>query len=401
MSSLEIAFPGYVLDIIARLNGAGYSAYAVGGCVRDSILGRVPHDWDVTTSAVPERVVSLFSAEPFAVCDIAGIRHGTVLVKHRCGETVEITTYRSEGKYSDHRRPDSVDFTDNIEDDLARRDFTVNAIAAAPSDDGETLVVDPFDGIGDVGRKIIRAVGDPNLRFTEDALRIMRAVRFSSELGFEIDHETLAAAANLAPTLSYVSAERITSELWRMLCGEYFRPCREVLDHALLHICERFYRAFDGDSPPCNPYVRLALMFPHHDTADSLTTVLRFPSRVVSVVRSLLQTDLPSDIADVCSIMREFETLLPAVAEYTEYIDDGSACAAIRGARLMECAGDIEKRGLPYKPSMLAVRGTDLIAVGVPAKFVGRTLDALVRLVAEGSVANEKDALTKCAAQIN
>ena len=123
-----------------------------------------------------------------AICDSAGIRHGTVLVKHRCGETVEVTTYRSEGKYSDHRRPDSVDFTDRIEEDLARRDFTVNAIAAAPSDEGGIAVVDPFDGIGDAGRKIIRAVGDPNLRFAEDALRIMRAVRFSSELGCDIDH---------------------------------------------------------------------------------------------------------------------------------------------------------------------------------------------------------------------
>ena len=400
MASPQIAFPDNVCDVIARLKGAGYFAYAVGGCIRDSILGRAPHDWDITTSAKPERIVKIFSEGPFEVCESAGIRHGTVLVKHPSGTVLEVTTYRTEGTYSDHRRPDTVEFTDDIVLDLARRDFTVNAIAAAPLPDGGTEIVDPFNGTSDIERGIIRAVGDAHLRFSEDALRIMRAVRFSSELGFIIDSETLAAAGALAPTLVYISAERITSELWRMLCGKYFRPCREVLDCAVPHICERFYRAFDNALPPRDPYVRLALMFPHKSPALPLTDTLRFPSRIASLVRKLLRIEPPKNIPDVCRLMRDFEEMLPSAAEYIEWLDCADS-SAYSGQRLLDCESVIRVRGLPYKPAMLAVRGCDLIAAGVPAKNVGHTLDALVCLATEGKISNERAALTATALNLN
>ena len=189
----------------------GYEAYAVGGCVRDSILGRVPGDWDITTSALPMQVKGLFRRTVDT-----GIQHGTVTVMlGRNG--YEVTTYRIDGKYEDSRHPESVEFTPKLEEDLKRRDFTINAMAY----NDEHGIVDIFDGVGDLQRKIIRCVGDPLERFTEDALRIMRAVRFSAQLGFSIEEETRKALKVLAPNLKHVSAERIQVELVKLLMSPH------------------------------------------------------------------------------------------------------------------------------------------------------------------------------------
>ena len=195
----RIELPDYIKTIINALTAEGFEAYAVGGCVRDSFLGRSPDDWDVTTSALPAQVKSVFKRTVDT-----GIEHGTVTVLIGKNSS-EVTTYRVDGDYEDFRHPKKVEFTASLEEDLKRRDFTINAMAY----NDEKGLVDIFDGRGDLERKVIRAVGDPRERFNEDALRILRAIRFSAQLGFEIDEETRNAMSELAPNLRAVSAERI------------------------------------------------------------------------------------------------------------------------------------------------------------------------------------------------
>ena len=207
--------PEAIREALARLERAGYEAWLVGGCVRDRLMGVAPHDYDLTTSATPAEVEAVFAGEKVIE---TGIAHGTVTVL-LSGEPVEITTFRAESGYSDHRHPDSVAFTRSLRDDLARRDFTVNAIAM----DARGTLCDPFGGQADIQAGILRAVGDPVERFTEDALRILRALRFSSVLGFEIAENTAAAFESCRGQLACVSAERINVELTRLLCGKNVR----------------------------------------------------------------------------------------------------------------------------------------------------------------------------------
>lgn len=207
----DIRIPEKVNRILAELQQAGYEAYAVGGCVRDSLLGREPNDWDITTSAKPEQVKALFRRTVDT-----GIRHGTVTVMAG-KDAFEVTTYRIDGTYEDGRHPDSVTFTASLAEDLKRRDFTINALAYNPKDG----LVDLFDGTGDMQRKVIRAVGDPQERFSEDALRIMRAVRFSAQLGYSIDAGTREAIEKHAPDLRRISAERIHAELTKLLVSPH------------------------------------------------------------------------------------------------------------------------------------------------------------------------------------
>lgn len=208
---MKIILPDKVKRIIDTLELHGYEAYAVGGCVRDSILGRKPQDWDITTSAKPEQVKALF-----AHTIDTGIQHGTVtvMIDH---EGFEVTTYRIDGEYEDARHPKEVLFTSNLLEDLKRRDFTINAMAYNDKDG----MVDAFDGIGDLKRGIIRCVGDAKERFSEDALRMLRAVRFAAQLGFVIEEETRRAVCILAPNIAKVSAERIQVELIKLLVSEH------------------------------------------------------------------------------------------------------------------------------------------------------------------------------------
>lgn len=218
---VRITLPEQVTFIIAMLNQAGFEAYAVGGCVRDSIIGRVPDDWDITTDASPGQVKKLFRRTVDT-----GIQHGTVTVM--LGKTgYEVTTYRIDGEYEDNRHPKQVTFTKSLEEDLKRRDFTVNAMAYHP----KKGLVDLFDGMGDMERRCIRCVGDAGERFSEDALRIMRGVRFSAQFGYAIEEETRRAAARLAGNLVSVSAERIRVELVKLLVSpnpDYLRIAYEL-----------------------------------------------------------------------------------------------------------------------------------------------------------------------------
>ncbi|MBO4337766.1 MAG: CCA tRNA nucleotidyltransferase [Lachnospiraceae bacterium] len=215
---MHIDIPGHVTQILRSLNRAGYEAYVVGGCVRDSILNRTPSDWDITTSALPMEVKAVFKRTVDT-----GIEHGTVTVLSG-GSAVEVTTYRIDGKYEDGRHPKQVTFTPSLEEDLKRRDFTINAMAY----NDEEGLVDLFDGTGDLERGMIRAVGDPVMRFTEDALRMMRAVRFAGQLGFDIDEETLKAIEKLHENLRLISPERIQTELVKLVTGMYPDRMRQM-----------------------------------------------------------------------------------------------------------------------------------------------------------------------------
>lgn len=218
---MQLIMPDNVRYIINKLQDAGYEAYAVGGCVRDSYLGYTPHDWDITTNALPMQVKELFRR----TIDV-GIKHGTVKIMMG-KEGYEVTTYRIDGEYEDSRHPKEVVFTKSLSEDLKRRDFTINAMAYSE----KTGIIDLFDGIGDIKRGIIRAVGEPKERFTEDALRMLRALRFSARLGYEIDDETKEAIRDLAPTLEKISAERIREELEKLLMTD--NPDRLVMAYEL------------------------------------------------------------------------------------------------------------------------------------------------------------------------
>ena len=215
---MRIQLPVKVDNIIKTLEAAGYEAFAVGGCIRDSVLGRTPQDWDITTSAKPQDVKRLFSH----TID-TGIQHGTVTVmlEH---EGFEVTTYRIDGEYEDARHPKEVTYTVNLLEDLKRRDFTINAMAYNES----RGLVDAFDGMGDLQKKVIRCVGNPKERFTEDALRMLRALRFAAQLGFEVEEQTFAAIRELAQTIEKISAERIQTELVKLLTSDHPELMREV-----------------------------------------------------------------------------------------------------------------------------------------------------------------------------
>ncbi len=217
---MTIQLPEDVKKIIEIIEKAGYEAYAVGGCVRDSLLMRNPNDWDITTSAKPEKVKELFKK----TID-TGIEHGTVTVMmHHVG--YEVTTYRIDGEYEDARHPKNVTFTSNLIEDLKRRDFTINAMAY----NDRSGIVDAFDGISDLEKGIIRAVGNPRERFDEDALRMMRAVRFSAQLGYSIEEDTKKAIKELSPNLQKISAERIQVELVKLVSSDHPEKMRDLYE---------------------------------------------------------------------------------------------------------------------------------------------------------------------------
>ena len=215
---MKITLPRKVLMIINNLQLHGYEAFAVGGCVRDSILARRPEDWDITTSARPEEIKKLFRRTVDT-----GIEHGTVTVLIG-KDSFEVTTYRVDGAYEDSRHPTEVRFTSRLEDDLQRRDFTINAMAY----NDEVRLVDVFGGMRDLNHHLIRCVGDPKERFSEDALRILRAVRFSAQLNFPIEPYTAEAVKELAPTLAKISAERIQAELVKLLVSPHPERIRDA-----------------------------------------------------------------------------------------------------------------------------------------------------------------------------
>lgn len=243
---MKIELPRGAQTVLDTLAQNGYEAFVVGGCVRDSLLGREPNDWDITTSARPEQITACF---PDHTLLLNGLKHGTVGIILD-GKVYEATTYRVDGLYSDNRRPDSVMFTKNLRGDLARRDFTVNAMAYS----GKTGIIDCFGGREDLENSLVRCVGDPEKRFQEDALRILRALRFSSKLGFQIEEQTAKAVKKQRELLKNIAAERIAQELVPLLCG---KGAGEVL----LGFCD----VFAVFIPELTPMFGLDQNTPHHD----------------------------------------------------------------------------------------------------------------------------------------
>ena len=378
--------------IIETLQKNGYEAYAVGGCVRDMLNGDTPHDFDITTSAEPETVISLFEKTV-----PTGIKHGTVTVIIN-GVPNEVTTYRTDGEYRDHRRPDSVIFVKSLREDLARRDFTVNAMAYNKKDG----LKDFFGGKEDINNRILRAVGEPECRFCEDALRILRLFRFSSVLGFDIEESTLKAALEYAPTLKSVSAERIYSELLKTVCGKNPAALKPLTDIGGLSFLWLNTAPDYGTLPLLGSADTKLFAFLYSGGADVTAALdfLRVPNKTKKSARdilTLLNMPFPSTKAEIKEML--YLTSPLSVENYFNYkVAYGENC---ENARNM--LSEIIKNAEPYKISDLKIRGEDLKKLGISGREVGDTLEALRRLIINDPTLNTKKRLTESIAfeQIN
>lgn len=444
----KINIPVGAAEILARLQENGEKAYVVGGCVRDSMMGRAPHDWDICTSAKPERVKKILQG--YRIID-TGLKHGTVTVLNEEGETYEVTTFRIDGWYTDGRRPDSVIFVRRVSEDLERRDFTINAMAY---NDVEGLI-DPFGGVDDIGHGCIRCVGNPGTRFYEDALRILRAVRFSAQLGFSIARETADTMRRTMDQLGHISAERIGSEFKKVVCAPYAtyaicesKPilCKIIPELAPLigcqqnnkyhkadvfgHTMEALHNAETCDRFPkewADEYVRIALFFHDFGKPDSKTTDEAGYDHFYG------HAPVSAEIAE--QVMRrlrfsnqEIETITELIANHDVEFSPTKACARRmlnkfgydqlkRLLKIRECDNRshaeaayqrFEERAVPFAAMLdevlaeqsafslkdLAISGKDIVALGVkPGPIVGELLTEALDAVVEEVVPNEKGAL--------
>ena len=427
--------PQEVKNVLLRLESAGFAAYAVGGCVRDTLRGVTPHDYDITTAARPEEVLALFDGYAIPT----GLQHGTVTVR-MAGETFEVTTFRADGPYTDHRRPDSVVFSESLEEDLARRDFTVNAMAM----DLRGQVYDFHGGQADLQAGILRCVGDAETRFNEDALRILRCLRFASVLGFTIEAETAAAVKKCAPLLRHIAAERIREEMTKLLCGKNateillryphvfavflpeILPCVGFDQQNVHHLYDVWqHTAHAVGNAPQDPLLRWTLLlhdlgkpecftvdeagqghFYGHDAlgaelAESIMQRLRFDKRSAGRVMLLIQRHMrqiePTEKA-VGRVLRQIgeEALRQLLAVKRA---DASACHpdyAWQTGRLDEVEAVLDAllaQETCFTLRDLAVDGHDLMAMGLQGSAIGQALNAALDAVAEGTLANEKEAL--------
>lgn len=409
MSALNvyIELPGNVRFILHMLREAGHEAYVVGGCVRDSIMGRKPHDWDICTSAKPEQVIEIFNH--YKVIP-TGLKHGTVTIMKN-DKPYEITTYRVDGEYDDARHPKDVTFTTSLEEDLSRRDFTMNALAYNNNND----LVDLFDGVNDIKNGIVRCVGNPKERFSEDALRIMRALRFATRFGFKIEENTFAAMKEKKSLLSKISAERINSELTQIIMCEAEDVAR-ILYKAEDILFELFPALRENDGSYINNIlhsnkiksVRLALLFdfPEEQLKDILTN-LRYDNETIS---SVLNTrKYGQQILKYDSDKYTIEYFLKRIMHDIGYEDTQKAlfyCIAYSRAKsnekqellftnMLYVAMVINDRNECYKLSQLAVNGNDIKHFGYKGQQIGTVLNYLLDMVMKGVLENNKPTLLK------
>ncbi len=386
--------PQYVQDVISTLEAKGFEAYLVGGCVRDALLCRDCFDYDITTSALPSQVKSALF--PIKVID-TGIAHGTVTTVLSEGN-IEITTFRGEGIYTDHRHPDSVLFSNSLCDDLKRRDFTINSLAY----NEKTGLIDLFSGKNDLELKLIRTVKDANERFNEDALRILRALRFSSCLGFEIEEKTATAIHKNYKLLSFVSKERIYSELKRLVCGEnaptvltqYFEVFNFILE---IPETEKFYQtaAKTISNLPSDENLRIAGLFANLGLSKTATILSNLKSDTQS--RNYICTlinHLDSEIGDKISIKKLMSNLNPNIL--CDLIILKYAAGHItksESEKLLTETRNIIKNGECYCLSQLKISGDDLYSLGFSGKQIGDALNLLLDKVICGEIRNERCAL--------
>ena len=407
MTAETISFP---LDpgaaaLLTRLHAAGHAAYAVGGCVRDSLLGQTPHDWDLCTSATPEQVLELFGE---AHCIPTGLQHGTVTVKHG-GELYEITTFRTEGAYSDGRHPDHVAFVPDVKEDLARRDFTINAMAY----NAEEGLIDPFGGQNDLAVGIVRAVGEPQRRFEEDALRILRLYRFAARFGFAIDPATGQAARALCRHLDCVSEERIAEELSRLLAapapGAYLEAEVLAVIFPELDVAElpESRRILDALEPGMEhvPVRLAALLCPLGEAgARAALKRLKCSNALTGTVATLVReaaAGMPG--AALTLTARRFLSRydLATITDLTALCSARHPEQAEAFAALQQEAARLVETNACCRINQLAVNGRDLMDAGIrPGPGLRRVLDALLEQVLTGQLPNEKAALLAAAAQV-
>ena len=369
--------PKYVLNILCALDSAGHRAVLAGGCVRDSLLGRRPSDWDIASSASPEEVLALFPR-----CVPTGIKHGTVTVLSG-GGSVEVTSFRAEGGYSDHRRPDSVSFGCPLEADLARRDLTVNAMAM----DAAGEITDPFGGRDDLRRRLLRCVGEPERRFDEDALRMLRTVRFSAQLGFDIEPRTLEAIRALAHLASGLSAERVRDELLKTLRSPAPGLVWQLVDLGLLGAC-----LAPGDATAPREaldvlpiYARLAHFCRGLELGGYIMSTDRFLAALRFDGETLRRT--ASAVEVLKSGSRDWKRLLRGHGE-------AAVLAAHPKNRALRA---VLRSGECWELSSLAIGGRELAALGYSGPELGRELRRLLDHVIDYPADNRADILCKLA----
>ena len=390
---VRIQLPYEVEWVIGKIRDAGYEAFAVGGCVRDTLLGRTPEDWDVTTSARPEAVKAIFERTVDT-----GLQHGTVTVlKNRKG--YEVTTYRIDGEYHDGRHPDSVEFTPNLLEDLKRRDFTINAMAYSH----ETGIVDEFGGMEDLKAGIVRCVGRPEDRFTEDALRLLRALRFSAQLGFEIEESTYAAIKTIAPNLAKVSKERVQAELTKLLLSAHPERILLLKETGLsAQIVPGFDAVFapalfsELSRLPAEKSLRWAgfLLCQREKQAEAVLKGLKMDNETIGNVSRMIEGAKETLPLEKPAVRR-------AMSRYTPYQLEG----ALKLKELMGSpdAGEIRRLreeiirdGDCVSLKDLAVKGRDLLEAGVErGPMVGEILNHLFDLVLLHPEKNDRELLLK------
>ena len=426
--------------LLDALHAAGYAAYAVGGCVRDSLLGRTAHDWDLCTSALPQQVMELFGTEQ---CIPTGLQHGTVTIKYG-GQLYETTTFRTEGSYTDGRHPDAVQFVPDVREDLARRDFTINAMAYNAAEG----LVDPFGGQKDLQNGLLRAVGEPQQRFTEDALRILRLYRFAARFGFALDAATARAARQLAPHLDCISAERIQEELAKLLAapqpGAYLEPA--VLAVVLPELTPEILTAAKPVVDACpageeNLPVRWAALLGALGETDTRRVLKRLRcsntciEETAILVREtagegvygsfLLGHESGHSIARPTACGSRVPPQRTVLGETPAHAGEVAIrrllgryglrtverlcalCAALHPQAAPACAlaaqraRQLEADGVCCRVSQLAVNGRDLMAAGIPAgPALRRVLEALLDGVIRAEYPNEKPVLLAAAQKI-
>ncbi len=386
---ITFLLPENVMKIIDIFKASGHRVDIVGGCVRDFLLGTEPHDYDMTTSATPDEMKLILKA--FKTVD-TGIKHGTVTVIIS-SEPYEITTYRIDGEYEDNRHPASVTFSRNIENDLSRRDFTVNAIAYNPYDG----LTDLFGGTEDIKHRIIRSVGDPDKRFDEDALRILRAIRFSSVLGFKIDADTASSALKKCDLLKNVSRERIYTEWQKLLMGKNalaviteFLPIINTfipMLNGVGSLTDAAFSALDFIERQC------ALFALSDSSAASYTAAMRalhsdsraqrLGSAILGAIAELRATGTLINDSDYLHALSIHGTQLFGALRVLE------ALGTPRGSSAK--AYELLASGAPYRMSDLAVNGTDLCGMGIKGAAVGNALKAVLSMVIDGKLQNTRD----------
>ncbi len=387
---MTLNFPEYALKCLNIIENASFEAYFVGGCVRDGILGRPSSDIDITTNALPEEIMSLFEhTVP------TGIKHGTVTVIID-SRSIEVTTYRTEGTYGDSRHPDSVNFVSDIKYDLSRRDFTVNALAYNPS----SGLIDLFGGLEDIKIKQIRSVGDPFERFGEDALRILRAFRFSSVLGFEIESNTLTAAFRLSHLIGNISGERVLEELSKLASGTNPYVVSEFVNRSFLSCFginrtvqqENIFKRLAHCKTDKNKKTALLISLFEHNTSV-IKEKLKPNNKLykyISFLDCFKQVTIPSSTLELKQLLNKHS------AELTElYILYISLLDPAKASGIPKMLCEIEDNREPYKISDLKINGQDLTRLGFSGSDIGIMLNRALNHAMEFPEDNKKDKLLK------